>query len=246
MRTFGLLGYPLSHSFSKAYFSKKFIEESITDCTYENFSFEQIREAFAYLKSLPGINGFNITIPHKISVVNYLDSSSEVCRAIGSCNCVKVVDGDWHGFNTDVPAFARSIDPLLKNHHKKALVFGSGGASRAVLFALRQAGIDCQLVSRKRSKNTISYDQITEDIIATHQVLVNTTPLGMFPMADDCVPIPYEAIGRDHVVYDLIYNPEQTRFLKHAHEQGAATKNGLEMLVLQAEESWRIWNDESI
>lgn len=242
MRIFGLLGFPLGHSFSKAYFTSKFQTENIRDCRYENFAFEKIDDAIRHLKELPDLAGFNITIPHKRNIIGSLDVASAVCREIGSCNTVKVADGRWLGYNSDVVGFSKSLIPLLTEAHIKALVFGSGGASKSVAYVLKQLGISYKLVSRKPTGETLSYESLTTEIIASHPLLINTTPVGQFPHTDECIRIPYEGISSHHLAYDLIYNPSETFFLKKAGERGATTKNGEEMLVLQAEESWRIWN----
>lgn len=242
MRMFGLLGFPLGHSFSKAYFTSKFQRENIRDCRYENFAFEKIDDAIRYLKELPDLAGFNITIPHKRNIIESLDVASGVCREIGSCNTVKVADGRWLGYNSDVVGFSKSLVPLLTEVHTKALVFGSGGASKSVAYVLKQLGISYKLVSRTPTPETWSYESLTTDIIASHTLLINTTPVGQFPHTDECIHIPYEGISSHHLAYDLIYNPSETLFLKKAGERGSTTKNGEEMLVLQAEESWRIWN----
>jgi shikimate dehydrogenase len=245
MKTYGLLGFPLGHSFSRTFFAEKFKSEHVTDCVYENFSFGKVEDAVHYLRSLPSLKGFNITIPHKRNIMHYLDSSSPVCDEIQSCNTVKVSNGHWTGFNTDVVGFQKSLEPLLKNHHKSALVFGTGGASRAVVYVLKNLGIGYQMVSRKKSVGVLNYNVLTAEIIGSNPVLINTTPVGQYPEVDDCVPIPYDGITPDHLVYDLIYNPEETLFLKKARNRGAIIKNGKEMLILQAEESWRIWNSAS-
>lgn len=243
MRTFGLLGYPLSHSFSRSFFTEKFVKENIADSVYENFSFENIHEAVRHLKSLVNLAGFNITIPHKLNILPYLNFRSQACEAIQSCNCVKVEKGSWTGHNTDVIGFSKSLTPLLKPQHTKALVFGTGGASRAIVYVLGELGISYQMVSRSAGKSqTLSYDKLTPELIRSHPLLINTTPLGMYPDTDKALPIDYHALGPDHLVYDLIYNPAETLFLKNAKAQGATTKNGEEMLIIQAEESWRIWN----
>lgn len=242
MRTFGLLGFPLGHSFSKTYFAGKFRDENIADCVYENFSFEKIEAAVNYLKTLDNLCGFNITIPHKRNIIPYLDQTSPVCNQIKSCNTVRVVNGRWTGFNTDVTGFRNSLVPLLKKNHTKALVFGTGGASKAVIYVLEQLNIACTPVSRSAGTAILTYDQLTRDIIASNPVLINTTPLGQFPNIERAVPIPFNGISSAHLVYDLIYNPAETLFLKNAKQRGATTKNGEEMLVLQANESWNIWN----
>lgn len=246
MKIYGLLGFPLSHSFSKSFFREKFEKEGISDCRYENFSVENIEKAVAYLKNLKKLSGFNITIPHKRNIMKFLDEASPVCRKIQSCNCVKITNGVWSGHNTDITGFSESISPLLKPLHARALVFGTGGASRAITYALEELGVQYQLVSRKPSREVMTYDDLTPEIIHTHHILINTTPVGQFPDIEKAIPIPYEGITSMHLAYDLIYNPEETLFLKKAKSQGATVVNGKEMLIIQAEESWRIWNDENI
>lgn len=243
MKRYGLLGFPLTHSFSKSFFTDKFQREGISGCRYDNFSIEHMDEAAHTLKSMEGLEGFNVTIPHKVNVMSYLDGMSEICAAIKSCNCVRILNGRWIGHNTDVIGFSRSLTPLLKPHHKNALVFGTGGASLAVRYVLEQAGIAYQLVSRNPSAGQLSYQDLSEADIASHPLLINTTPLGMFPHVDGCVPIPYSGITSGHLAYDLIYNPAETTFLKRAKEQGATTENGRDMLIIQAEESWKIWQE---
>lgn len=243
MKIFGLLGFPLSHSFSKSFFSKKFEREQLADCIYENFSFEKIEEAIGFLKGFENLAGFNITIPHKLNILPYLDHLSPVCEAIQSCNCVQIKDGEWIGHNTDVIGFSKSLTPFLKSHHTRALVFGTGGASKAVTYVLEQLGIAYHLVSRKPDgENTLSYDDLDQELLRHHTVLINTTPLGMYPNVEQAIPINYSALGAQHLAYDLIYNPVETLFLKNAKAQGATIKNGEEMLIIQAEESWKIWN----
>lgn len=242
MRTFGLLGFPLGHSFSKTYFTNKFRDENITDCVYNNFPFEKIEEAVAYLKTLPGLSGFNITIPHKRNIIGCLDETSAVCNEIRSCNTVKNVSGRWIGFNTDVAGFQNSLVPLLKKDHNHALVFGTGGASKAVIYVLKQLNISYTSVSRRAGTGILTYNDLTPEIIASSSILINTTPVGQFPDVDESISIPFNGISSGHLVYDLIYNPSETLLLKRAKERGATTKNGTEMLVLQAEESWKIWN----
>lgn len=244
MNVYGLIGYPLTHSFSKSFFTEKFEKEKIADSRYDNFSFKALEDAIAYLKSMKNLRGLNVTIPHKINVMAYLDEVSEVCQEIKSCNCIKVKDGKWYGHNTDVPGFLNSLKPLLRPQHHKALVFGTGGASKAVVYALEQLGIDYKLVSRQASRNQLTYETISEALLSDHKLLINTTPVGMFPEVEKTLPLPYHAVGNEHLAYDLIYNPDETLFLKKAKERGAAIQNGLPMLVLQAEESWRIWQEE--
>lgn len=242
MKTYGLLGYPLTHSFSKSFFEEKFKKESIVDTEYQNFSFKEIKEAVVHLKSLSGLRGFNITIPHKLHITNYLDEVSDVVKAIGSCNCVRVRNDQWSGFNTDVTGFIQSLKPLLKPHHKNALILGTGGVSKAVAYALQQLGIRFTFVSRSPAERMYGYDDLNEYVMAANPIIVNTTPVGMYPHVNEFPHIPYRYITPGHIVYDLIYNPAETLFLKKAGGHGAIIKNGSEMLVIQAEESWKIWN----
>ncbi len=241
MQRFGLIGFPLSHSFSQKYFTEKFVELGLTDYVYENFSLENIEELFTVLKD-PSLRGFNITIPYKKQVIPFLSGSSDVVSKIGACNCIQINDGQLTGYNTDVVGFEQSLVPFLKPNHSKALVFGTGGASAAVVFVLEKLNIPFQFVSRSVSDKVIPYEKIDESILSTHHLLINTTPLGMYPNIEECPDIPYDLLGPQHHLYDLIYNPAQTKFLEKGALQGASTQNGQEMLILQAEESWRIWN----
>lgn len=242
MRRFGLLGYPLSHSFSQKYFTEKFTQLGLTDCVYENFSLPDIKELSVVLKEKTDLCGFNITIPYKKQVLSFLDEVSPVVAAIGACNCVQIKAGQLTGYNTDVVGFEQSLKPFLQPHHTKALVLGTGGASAAVEYVLRKLGIAVQYVSREASDQAIAYEQLDEKILATHHLLINTTPLGMFPKVTECPALPYHFLSPQHHLYDLIYNPAETQFLSNGKAQGATVQNGQEMLVLQAEESWRIWN----
>ncbi len=242
MRRFGLIGFPLSHSFSQKYFTEKFAQLGLTDCVYENFSFKDIDELPQVLNTYKDLCGFNITIPHKKNVLDFLDERSAVVAGIGACNCVNIQNGKLTGYNTDVVGFERSALPFLQPHHSKALVFGTGGASAAVVFVLKKMGIAFQYVSRTASPNTISYEQVDEALLSSHHLLINTTPLGMSPDVESCPDIPYQYLTPQHHLYDLIYNPAETKFLAKGRSQGATTQNGQQMLELQAEESWRIWN----
>lgn len=241
MKTYGLLGYPLGHSFSKNFFTAKFAEEHIEDCEYLNFSFPDIENAVSYLKSLQDLRGFNITIPYKEKIFPFLDSSSATVDEIQSCNCIKVLNGKWHGENTDTIGFEKSLIPLLNPLHRRALIFGTGGASKAVAFVLKKLGIDYQYVSRSKKAGALTYGELSREMISNHLILVNTTPVGMAPNAKELLPLPYGGITKNHLAYDLIYNPEKTSFLRQAANKGAITRNGLEMLMIQAEESWKIW-----
>ncbi|MEA3425398.1 MAG: shikimate dehydrogenase [Bacteroidota bacterium] len=242
MRRFGLLGYPLSHSFSQKYFTEKFARLGLTDCVYENFSLPDIAALSDVLQSKKDLRGFNITIPYKKQVLAFVDEVSPVVKAIGACNCVNIKDGKRIGHNTDVVGFEQSLRPFLKAHHTRALVLGTGGASAAVVYVLQQLGIAVQYVSRTASEQAIAYEQVDEALLSSHHLIVNTTPLGMYPNVEECPPLPYQYLTPLHHLYDLIYNPAETRFLVNGKARGASVQNGQEMLVLQAEESWRIWN----
>jgi shikimate dehydrogenase len=241
MRLFGLIGYPLTHSFSKKYFTQKFEKERMKDCRYELFSMVAINELINVLK-YPGLSGLNVTIPYKEKVLPFLDETDDVVKKIKACNCISIINGKLKGYNTDVEGFERSLKTLLKPHHTHALVLGTGGAAKAVEFVLRKLRIDLKYVSRKPSVNNYSYEELTSAIIADHTLIINTTPLGMYPAITEAPPLPYEALAADHYLFDLTYNPEKSLFLQKGEERGAAIKNGYEMLVIQAEESWRIWN----
>ncbi|MDX2046796.1 MAG: shikimate dehydrogenase [Chitinophagaceae bacterium] len=243
MKRYGLIGYPLSHSFSKKFFTDKFEKEGLKDCVYENFPLEKIEQLGVLIKSDPSLLGFNVTIPYKEQVLHFLAGANQLVKSSGACNCIKIADGKLYGFNTDIIAFEQSLQHKLKPHHSNALILGTGGAAKAVQFVLQKLGIRYQYVSRKKSMGNLSYDELTDKVIASHLLIVNTTPLGMFPQVVEAPPIPYKAIGPQHFLFDLIYNPEKTLFLQKGEERGAAIQNGYEMLVLQAEESWRIWNE---
>ena len=242
MRVFGLIGYPLTHSFSKKYFTEKFEKLGLTDCLYENFSIAGIGEVKKILFNYPSLKGLNVTIPHKESILSLLDEKSEVVKKISACNCIKIIGDKLKGFNTDTIGFEKTLLAKLKPHHKKALILGTGGAARAVEFVLNKLGIDIKYVSRKPSVRHFSYEQLTPSVIEEHSLIINTTPLGMYPNIVQAPPIPYEALTPRHFLYDLIYNPEKTLFLQKAEQMGADILNGYDMLVIQAEESWNIWN----
>lgn len=245
MKKFGIIGYPLGHSFSPGYFNEKFQNEGI-DAIYEKYELPVITDLQAIIDYTQDLCGFNVTIPYKEKVMSYLDVISPEARAIGAVNVVKVTnkDGKKHleGYNSDLIGFTRSIQPLLEAHHKKALVLGTGGASKAVMYGLHKLGIETILVSRYQKNNTIQYEQIDKEVMKEYTVIVNCTPCGMAPHFDECPAIPYCHITPKHLLFDLIYNPDETLFLKNGREQGAVTKNGLEMLLLQAEGAWEIWN----
>jgi shikimate dehydrogenase len=244
MRRFGLIGFPLTHSFSQKYFAEKFQLLGISDCVYENFPLTHINKLPDLLLQ-ENLRGLNITIPYKKQVLSYLTNQSAVVEKIGACNCLAIQNGKVIGHNTDVYGFRTSLQPFLKSNHQQALIFGTGGASAAVAYVLEELGIVYRFVSRQAGDNLLDYASINESVLSTHQLLINTTPLGMYPQVDQYPDIPYELLTPDHHLYDLIYNPAETKFLELGRKQGATTQNGAEMLVLQAEESWRIWNEAS-
>jgi shikimate dehydrogenase len=242
MSLYGLIGYPLTHSFSRKYFTEKFEGAGLTDHRYENFPIRSIAELSRVLKNHPDLRGLNITIPYKEEVIAFLTEASDVVRKVGACNCIRIDGSSLAGYNTDVTGFEKTFLAKLGPQHKKALVLGTGGAAKAVLFVLQKLGLSFQLVSRKPGVNRFSYDQLTPSIIREFQVIINTTPLGMFPNITELPPLPYQALTSNHYLYDLVYNPAKTGFLKRGEEQGALIHNGADMLVIQAEESWKIWN----
>ncbi|MGB0862835.1 MAG: shikimate dehydrogenase family protein [Saprospiraceae bacterium] len=245
MKMLGLIGYPLSHSFSKKYFTEKFEKKGIEDYKYELFPLKNIEELTNLLVEHPSFRGLNVTIPYKEAVLPFLKKVSEEAAAIGAVNTIKIENGVLTGYNTDVYGFEKSIFPFLKPHHKKALIFGTGGASKAVRFTLSKLGIEYKFVSRNPDNSQLSYQAIDEAILSEYQVIVNTTPLGMSPKVDSCPDIPYHFLNKKHLLYDLVYNPSETLFLKKGRKAGASIKNGMEMLVLQAEKSWEIYGDYS-
>jgi shikimate dehydrogenase len=245
MRVFGLIGYPLTHSFSKKYFTEKFEKEHIPDCIYELFEIESV-SLFAHLiSSNPDIQGFNVTIPHKQAIMPLLDSLDDSAKFVGAVNVIKKSNqGKWIGYNSDYYGFMESLKKFLPVHFQgfKALVLGTGGAAKAVEAALKTLNIPYLLVSREAKLNHITYQAITPDLLADYQLIVNTTPLGMFPKVESSPTLPYQALTNQHYLFDLVYNPADTLFLTKGKEQGAHTQYGLEMLHLQAEKAWEIWN----
>lgn len=244
MNLYGLIGMPLAQSFSKKYFAEKFERESIPDVVYELFPLENIDRLADLLAAQPQLKGLNVTIPYKEQVMPFLSGLSEEARAIGACNCIKIADGRLTGFNTDAPAFKESLLPRLQSHHKKALILGTGGAAKAVLYVLQSLGIEYAYVSRNKGAG-FTYDELNEAVIKEYPLIINATPLGSFPKVDTAPQIPYEYLSADSYLYDLVYNPAKTLFLQKGEERGAAIKNGYEMLVGQAELSWKIWNGEA-
>lgn len=245
MRRYGLIGFPLGHSFSQKYFTEKF-EADGTDARYDLFPLESISELPKLLDDVDNFMGFNVTIPYKQDVIKFLDDMDEQAREIGAVNVVKIsyVDGKrtLKGFNSDAYGFTESIRPMLGAAHKNALVLGSGGASKAVIYSLRRLGVEPVIVSRHAANGVLTYADLDKDVMSEYTVIVNASPVGMAPNVDACPDIPYEYLTPAHVCFDLVYNPEETLFLKKAKAQGAAVKNGLEMLHLQAEGAWLYWN----
>lgn len=245
MDKYGLIGFPLGHSFSRNYFNQKFTDEKI-DATYENFEIATIDLLPEVLDSNPELRGLNVTIPYKEKVISFLDSISPEARAIGAVNVIKVShEGNrttLKGYNSDVIGFTRSIEPMLESFHKKALVLGTGGAAKAISFGLKSLGLEPVYVSRYERPGTTQYDKITPDVVREYNVIVNCTPCGMYPNVEQCPQLPYEALDSHNILYDLIYNPDETLFMKQGKAHGANVKNGIEMLLLQAFASWEFWN----
>lgn len=239
---YGLIGYPLGHSFSAAYFADKFRRERIEGVSYESFPLRTIAELPALIASRPHLRGFNVTIPYKEQVVAFLDRLDPVAAEVGAVNCVAIDgDGALTGYNTDAPAFRGELLRLIGDEKPRAVVLGTGGAAKAVEYALRTLGMDYMAVSRTPERGNMTYGDLTPAIIAAHRLIINATPLGMYPDADGLPPIPYRAITNRHYLYDLIYNPPHTEFMRMGERRGAKTANGHGMLVAQAELSWEIW-----
>lgn len=244
-REFGLIGKKLSHSFSRSYFTEKFNSLGLKDCTYDNFELAEIGLFPELQQSHPNLIGLNVTVPYKESIIPFLDELDEEAKSIGAANCLKKQDGKWIGYNTDAYGFAQSIKPFLDVNHERALVLGTGGSSRAVAYALKKIGVQVFFVTSspdKKSESVFTYSDLNELIMRSFRLIINTTPLGMFPDVESKPAIPYEYIGKDHLCYDLVYNPAQTLFLHHCALHGATIMNGESMLKLQAEKSWEIWN----
>lgn len=242
-----MIGYPLSHSFSRKYFKEKFLKEGITDCSYQIFPIQSLVELPFILEQVTELIGLNVTIPHKIDVMQYLDEVDETAKAAGAVNTICITRNghkmSLKGYNTDVYGFEMSLKPLLQPNHHKALILGSGGASKAVEYVLKKIGIEYLVVSRNPQRaNQVSYAELNENAIRNFPLIINTTPVGMFPETEAFPAIPYEHISEHNFLFDLIYNPGETVFLKHGREKGAITQNGLNMLILQAEKAWEIWN----
>jgi shikimate dehydrogenase len=245
MDKYGLIGYPLGHSFSISYHNQRFDDEGI-NAKYLNFEIPSIDDLPEVLSMNPELKGLNVTIPYKEKVMPFLDYLSPEARAIGAVNVIRVEHQGkktiLKGYNSDVIGFTQSIEPMLERHHKKALILGTGGASKAVSYGLRSLGLETVYVSRYERPHTIQYDKITPEVVEEYNVIVNCTPLGMYPDTDKCPALPYEALTSKNILYDLIYNPDETLFMRKGAKYGANVKNGLEMLLLQAFASWEIWN----
>ena len=242
-KKFGLIGKNIAYSFSKKYFTEKFSSDLFDDFTYENFDIESINDFPEILKNNPDLKGLNVTIPYKEAIIPFLDTLSDKAFKIGAVNVIRFTKkGNLKGYNSDWYGFKQSLEPLLQPHHKRALILGTGGAAKAVAFALEQLGIFYTFVSREATENAIDYDRINVTTFDNFQIIINCTPLGTSPNVKEFPPIPYQFFTDKHIAFDLIYNPEETQFLKKAKKKGAVTKNGYEMLVFQAEKAWKIWN----
>lgn len=247
-KIYGLIGKTLSHSFSIDFFNQKFAAEGIA-ARYMNFEVEELSDVMTVLSEFPNICGLNVTSPYKEAVIPLMDALDETAQMVGAVNVIKIVKDKNDvvsrlvGYNSDYIGFKNSLEPLLTAETHRALVLGTGGASKAVMAVLRTLGIEVSLVSRRKSAQTITYEELTKQMIHAHKVIVNTTPLGTYPHTEICPPIPYRFITPSHVCYDLVYNPSETEFMKLCAERGATVKNGLEMLLLQAFESYRIWTE---
>lgn len=242
MTKYGIIGYPLGHSFSKGFFTEKFARESI-DAQYLNFEIPDVAMLLDVLRNNPELRGLNVTLPHKQAVIPLLDEMSKEAKEIGAVNVIRVRNGKLKGFNSDIIGFTNSIKPLLMPHHKKALILGTGGASKAICVGLNRLGIEWTYVSRSPREGMITYEDITAETLQAYTVIVNCSPVGMFPNVAQAPDIPYDCLSDKHLLFDLVYNPEETLFMKKGREQGATVKNGLEMLHLQAIASWDFWNE---
>ncbi|WP_299127186.1 shikimate dehydrogenase [uncultured Winogradskyella sp.] len=240
---FGLVGRQISYSFSRGYFAEKFKQENLP-YTYVNFDLQAITELNAIIKNTPNLKGLNVTIPYKEEVIPILDSLNKRAKKIGAVNTIRITHNNkLKGYNTDYYGFKKSLEPHLKKQHKRALILGTGGASKAIAYALKKLNITYNYVSRSKKEGVkFTYLDLTKDIISNYNIIINCTPIGTFPNVEACPDIPYNALSKNHILYDLIYNPEETKFLSYGKRKGATTINGLEMLKLQAEKAWTIWN----
>jgi shikimate dehydrogenase len=242
MRQYGLIGFPLGHSFSQKYFSEKFLQEHIKNAEFLNFSLPKVEDVENIFKDHPQLKGLAITIPYKKSIIKYLDETDDVVKKISACNCIKITKEKKAGFNTDIIGFEKSFIKHLKPYHKKALILGTGGASVAVEFVLNKLGIAYLIVSRQPYGKAISYADVTNEILNEYSIIINCTPLGTYPDVQQAPLLPYNLLNASHYLFDLVYNPQLTKFLAYGKQAGCTIQNGYEMLVLQAEENWKIWN----
>jgi shikimate dehydrogenase len=244
MKTYGIIGYPLTHSFSQKYFTEKIEREGVADAVFHTFPLTTIEELPALLSSHPSLTGLAVTIPYKEKVLQFVTHLSEEVKQIGAANCISIKGNELIAYNTDIIGFEKSFVKNLQSHHKKALVLGTGGASKAVQYVLKKLSIDFLIVSRKENaaENCIQYNEVSEAVIAQYNIIINTTPLGMLPDENTCPELPYHLLTPHHYLYDLVYAPAKTLFLQKGEQQGAVIENGFEMLIIQAEENWRIWN----
>lgn len=247
-KIYGLIGYPLGHSFSMDYFNQKFASEGI-NAEYINFAIEDVGKLMEIISQYPNIYGLNVTAPYKEQVIPYMNSLDETAQAVGAVNVIKFIKqgNDFHlrGYNSDVPGFERSLEPLITPERNAALILGTGGAAKAIAYAIGNLGLDYDFVSRHKRADTIVYEELTREMIESHKIIVDCTPLGMYPHVNTCPDIPYQHITPQHLCYDLVYNPDETLFMRNCRKQGAEVKNGLEMLLLQAFVSYDIWNAPS-
>ncbi|WP_270088783.1 shikimate dehydrogenase family protein [Sphingobacterium sp. SYP-B4668] len=247
MKKLGLIGFPLGHSFSKKFYLEKFEKENIKDIEYDLYAIEDIETFHSLYQTMEGLYGVNVTIPHKQSIIRFLDELSDEAKEIKAVNCIQIRKKGEHyhlkGFNTDAFGFEQSLIPLLKPHHRNALVLGNGGAAQAVVYVLSRLGINYRFVSRIKTEDNLCYQDLNNALMQEYSLIINCSPLGTFPNIDSCPNIPYESLSENHLLYDLVYNPELTLFLQKGKERGATIKNGYEMLLLQAEKNWEVWNE---
>lgn len=245
MARYGLIGKPLGHSWSREHFTKRFKAEGLTAHRYDNYEIDRAGDLPALIGTTPGLLGLNVTLPYKQAVIPFLDAVDPLAAAVGAVNTIAISNGRTTGHNTDVEGFRRTVEPLLAGEKPRALVLGSGGASRAVAYVLKELGIKFRVVSRSRERGDLTWDLLDPVVVKVCPLLINTTPLGMHPHVDGAPPLPYDAIGPGHLLVDLVYNPEDTRFMQEGRSRGARTCNGLTMLHAQAEASWRVWNGDA-
>jgi shikimate dehydrogenase len=250
MRKFGLIGYPLGHSFSKKYFTEKFLRENITDCSYENYPLTKIHQITDLVENVHELSGFNVTIPYKSEILRFLNSIDNEASEIGAVNVVKIhrngVRNTLHGYNSDITGIRVSLQQYIDGNRQNAIILGTGGSSKAVAYVLRNWGMNVTIVSRNPLPGTISYNQLNEGLLADAHIIVNTTPLGMYPNIDGFPDVRFELLKRNQILFDLVYNPEETKFMKMGAERGCITIGGIKMLHAQAERAWEIWNDDNL